>query len=49
MKLFEFKNNKVQEIGNFDIRIYSILFLNDNLYIGIDNCIKIYRLESDKK
>lgn len=46
MKLFKYKNNKVQEIGDFEIRIYSIIFFND---IGIDNCIKIYRLENDKK
>ena len=49
MKLFQFKNNKLEIIGNFKIRIYSILFLNNYLYIGIDKCVRIYTLENNKQ
>lgn len=49
MKIFQYKNNTIIEIGNFPLRIYSLRILNDNLYIGEDNCVNIYKLEIDKQ
>ncbi len=49
MKIFQYKNNTIIEIGNFPLRIYSLSILNDILYIGEDNCVNIYKLETDKQ